>query len=56
MKEFILAFCEFIIMNIDKIFLVSLTIPFLVIGVHLFKRCLICFSSSDNSSKEDDLL
>lgn len=55
MKEFILAFGEFIIMNIDKILLVFFMIPFLVIGVLLIKRCFICLSSSDNSSKEDDL-
>lgn len=55
MKEFILAFGEFIIMNIDKILLVFFMIPFLVIGVLLIMRCFICLSSSDKD-KEDELL
>lgn len=55
MKEFFFALGQLIIMNIDKILLVFLTIPFLVIGVLFIKRCFICLSSSDNS-KEDDLL
>lgn len=55
MREFIFAFGEFIIMNLDKIFLVLFTIPFLFIGINLLKRCFICLSSSDKD-KDDELL